>query len=90
LLSSTDIFSRVSHDELSKLKQLFHCFLARSSNRPGASLFARSHAADKINATVQVFTEPKFYIEMVFVILVLFGAARAKRAARSIPTRVGL
>jgi uncharacterized protein len=45
--------------------------------------------ADKINGTIQVFTSPKFFVEMAFLALLFLGAARAKRTARSIPTKVG-
>jgi hypothetical protein len=45
--------------------------------------------ADKINGALMVFAEPKFYLQLAFVALVLFGISRAGRTARSIPTKTG-
>ena len=36
-----------------------------------------------------LFTSPQFFLEMAFLGLLFLGAARAKRTARSIPTRLG-
>jgi len=45
--------------------------------------------ADKINTALMVFAEPKFYVHLAVVALVLFGLSRAGRTARSIPTKIG-
>lgn len=45
--------------------------------------------ADKINAALMVFAEPKFYLQLAFALLVLFAISRAGRTARSIPTKTG-
>jgi hypothetical protein len=45
--------------------------------------------ADKINGALMVFAQPKFYLQLAFVALVLYGFGRARRTAQSISTRVG-
>jgi uncharacterized protein len=45
--------------------------------------------ADKINATIKVFTSPQLFVTMAFLGLLFWGEARAKRTARSIPTKLG-
>jgi uncharacterized protein YecT (DUF1311 family) len=45
--------------------------------------------ADKIYGSLDVFTSPRFLLTMAVVGLVFFGEARAKRTARSIPTKLG-
>jgi hypothetical protein len=45
--------------------------------------------ADKINGALLVFTKPQFYFEMGFILILLACVARAKRTARSIPTKAG-
>lgn len=45
--------------------------------------------ADKINGTIDVFTSPRLLITMAIMGLLLFGEARAKRTAKSIPTKLG-
>ncbi|WP_354202733.1 lysozyme inhibitor LprI family protein [Bradyrhizobium sp. JR4.1] len=45
--------------------------------------------ADKINATLEVITSPRFFLTIAFVGLLFWGEARAKRTAQSIPTKLG-
>jgi hypothetical protein len=45
--------------------------------------------ADKINALLMVFAQPKFWVQLAFVTLVILGISRAKRTARGIHTKVG-
>lgn len=45
--------------------------------------------ADKINATLEVFTSPRLFLTMAVLGVLFWGEARAKRTARSIPTKLG-
>jgi len=44
---------------------------------------------DKINGALRVFTQPQFFAEMGFILILLVALARAKRKAQSVPTKAG-
>jgi hypothetical protein len=77
-------------------KEILDYFGRENAQSPGVTKVGTQSApvaeittADKINATLRVFTQPQFYFEMIFIVIVLAALARAKRTARSVPTKVG-